>query len=81
MRRLCLFSPALMCFPPEVIFHSRVLGACPVATDCIVAMSQCETNSIHTYREGLRAYGLTVRRCVFFLQQLTAVMQYATKSS
>ena len=27
------------CFPPEVIFRSRVIGACPVTTDCIVAMS------------------------------------------
>ena len=26
-------------FPPEVIFHSRVIGACPVATDCVVATS------------------------------------------
>ena len=26
-------------FSPEVIFRSRVIGACPVATDCIVAMS------------------------------------------
>ena len=24
--------------PPEVIFHSRVIGAYPVTTDCIVAM-------------------------------------------
>ena len=29
----------LFCFPPEVIFRSRVIGACPVTTDCIVAMS------------------------------------------
>ena len=28
-----------ICFPPEVIFRSRVTGACPVATDCIAAMS------------------------------------------
>ena len=27
-----------ICFPPEVIFRSRVIGACPVTTDCIVAM-------------------------------------------
>ena len=33
-----------ICFTPEVIFHSRVIGACPVTTDCIVAMSWCEIN-------------------------------------
>ena len=27
------------CFPPEVIFRFRVDGACPVTTDCIVAIS------------------------------------------
>ena len=26
-------------YPPEVIFRPRVIGACPVTTDCIVAMS------------------------------------------
>ena len=31
-------------FPPEVVFHSRVVGACPVTTDCFVAMSYCENN-------------------------------------
>ena len=25
------------CFPPEVILRSRVIGACPMTTDCIVA--------------------------------------------
>ena len=25
-------------FPPEVIVRSRVIGACPVTMDCIVAM-------------------------------------------
>ena len=29
-----------ICFPPEVIFRSRVIGAYPVTTDCIVAMTQ-----------------------------------------
>ena len=29
----------LICFPPEVIFRFRVIGACPVTRDCIVAMS------------------------------------------
>ena len=28
-----------ICFPPEIIFHSRVIGACPVTTDSVVAMS------------------------------------------
>ena len=27
-----------ICFPPEEMFRSRVTGACPVTTDCIVAM-------------------------------------------
>ena len=26
-------------FPPEVIFRSRVIGVCPVTTDCVAAMS------------------------------------------
>ena len=35
-------------FPPEVIFRSRVIGACPVTTDFIVAgyvMRKCENNN------------------------------------
>ena len=28
----------------------RVIGACPVTTDCIVAMTQCENSSISKYR-------------------------------
>ena len=28
-----------ICFAPEVIFRSRTVGACPVTTDCIVAMT------------------------------------------
>ena len=28
-----------ICFLPAVIFRSRVIGACPLTTDCIVAMS------------------------------------------
>ena len=31
--------------PPEAIFHSRVIEACPVTTDCIVAMSSYENSS------------------------------------
>ena len=34
-----ILSSVLTCFPPEVIFRSRVIGACPATTDCIVAMS------------------------------------------
>ena len=30
-------SCVFICFPPEVIFRSRVIGACPMTTDCIVA--------------------------------------------
>ena len=37
--QLCVLSSVFICFPPEVIFRSRVIGACPVTTDCIVAMS------------------------------------------
>ena len=33
------YLPFFICFPPEVIFPSRVTGACPVTTDCIVATS------------------------------------------
>ena len=36
---LCVRPSAFICFPPEVIFRSRVVGACPVTTDCMVAMS------------------------------------------
>ena len=36
---LCVLSSVFIRFPPEVIFRSRVIGACPVTTDCIVAMS------------------------------------------
>ena len=43
--RTCFFSVIVctsiifcfICFPPEVFFHLRVIGACPVTTDCIVA--------------------------------------------
>ena len=41
---LCVLSFVFICVPPEVIFHSRVIGACPVTTDCVVAMGQCENN-------------------------------------
>ena len=34
-----VFNFEVFVFPPEVIFRSRVIGACPVTTDCIVAMS------------------------------------------
>ena len=42
---LCVLSSAFICFPPEVTFRSRVIGACSVTTDCIVAMSECENNN------------------------------------
>ena len=35
----CVLSSAITCFPPGVIFLSRVIGACPMTTDCIVACS------------------------------------------
>ena len=47
---LCVLSPVFICFPPEVIFRSRVTEACPVTTDCIVAMSYCENNNNITLR-------------------------------
>ena len=34
---MCVLSSVFICFPPEEIFRSRVIGACPVTTDCIVA--------------------------------------------
>ena len=37
---LCVLSSVFIRFPPEAIFRSRnFIGACPVTTDCIVAMS------------------------------------------
>ena len=40
-----VLSCVSICFPPEVIFRSRVIGACPVTTDCTVAMSWYENNN------------------------------------
>ena len=34
----CYLSVFFICFAPEVIFRSTVIGACPVTADCIVAM-------------------------------------------
>ena len=42
---LCVLSYVFICFPPEVIFRFRVIGACPATMDCIVAMSSCENNN------------------------------------
>ena len=39
------YFPFLLVFIHEVIFRSRVTGACPVTADCVVAMSSCENNS------------------------------------
>ena len=36
---MCVLSCIFICFPSEVIFRSRVIGACPVTTDYILAMS------------------------------------------
>ena len=36
---LCVLLSVFICFPPEVIFRYRVIGACSVTTDCIVSMS------------------------------------------
>ena len=44
-------------FPPEEIFCSRVTGAYPVTTDCIVAMTSCENK-----RNGLTVRGLIISR-------------------
>ena len=43
-----IFSFTSLFFPPELIFHSRVSGACPVTTDCILAMSLYEDKTITT---------------------------------
>ena len=32
-----LFLLRSICFPPKVIFRSRVIGVCPATTDCIAA--------------------------------------------
>ena len=34
-------------FVPEIFFHSRVIVACPVTTDSIMAMSSCENDNQH----------------------------------
>ena len=44
-RLLCVLPSVFICFPPEVIFRSRVIGACHVTMDCIVAMSYGENNN------------------------------------
>ena len=41
---MCVLS-VFICFPPEVIFRSRDIGAWPVTTDWIVVMSLYENNS------------------------------------
>ena len=42
---VCIIFGFLFVFPPEVIFRTGVIGACPVTTDCIVTMSSCENNN------------------------------------
>ena len=37
--QLSVVSSVFICFPPEAIIRSRAIGACPVTTDCIEAMS------------------------------------------
>ena len=39
-----------ICFTAEVIFRSRVIGACLVTTDCIVAMSYCQNNNNNNWK-------------------------------
>ena len=36
---IACYLPLLFVFPPEVILRSRVNGACPVTTDCIVLVA------------------------------------------
>ena len=43
--QLCVSSSVFICFPPEEIFRSRLIGAGPVTTDRIVAISLCENNN------------------------------------
>ena len=40
-----LFYSGVLFFPPAVIFHSRVIGACPATTYCIRAMTSCQNNN------------------------------------
>ena len=48
----------LFAFLSKVIFHSRFIGACPVTTDCIVAMSYVRTTTTvrgtSWYQDGTR---------------------------
>ena len=39
-------------FPPAVIFHSRVIGACPVTPECVVVMNKRENNNNDIRAEG-----------------------------
>ena len=43
---LCVLSSVFICFPPEVILRSRVIGAGRVTTNCVVAKSLCENNNV-----------------------------------
>ena len=57
----CVYFFCFTFFHPEVIFHSRVIGACPVITDCILAMSKCENNN-NIYHIGLQRHQLIATR-------------------
>ena len=51
-------------FPPEVVFHPRVIGACPVTADCIVAMSKCENNNSNNLLPSLMILSTTYIYCL-----------------
>ena len=57
---MCVLSCIFICFPSEVIFRSRVIGACPVTTDCIAAMSSRE--NMYQYEASVPVRGIS-RRC------------------
>lgn len=60
---LCILVFVFSLSSPEAISHSRVNGACPVATDCIVATSECEDNNNNKHNQlpsGLRQPFATV---------------------
>ena len=53
----------LSVFPPEAIFRSRGIGACPVTAGCIVAMRECESNNNIDHNNGLPNIGAPFERC------------------
>ena len=79
----CLYYLSFFfCFPPELIVRSRFVGACPVTTDCIVAISSCENNNGNSiYFHGSFHQLLRGRPCTFVIYgSILASMEVASAS-